>query len=342
MTVESPAGPPELEAARLLLSRMGIDPKDLVETAVERPPVPTFEEYIPAVAKTLTKESARVYGTYWKQILLRWGQRHLDEVTASDIQAMLEYIKTNALERRTSRGGRSAGETFIASIRCIYRHAEKDALIDERANPARKVTKPRRLPSNRRALPDARLEDVNRVASTTGNDPELDSLLIRLHLETAIRRGGALNLRLKDLDRSQCLIHVREKGGTDRWQPVSPTLMTHLLAHAEQRGATDPVGPLLRFASGRPLTKRRYDSLWERIRGHLSWADSQMVSTHWLRHTTLTWVERNFGFAIAHTYAGHTAESDNATATYVKASIEDIATALAALTGEPHPLAIAA
>jgi hypothetical protein len=24
------------------------------------------------------------------------------------------------------------------------------------------------------------------------------------------------------------------------------------------------------------------------------------------RHTTLTWVERNFGFAIAHAYAGHT------------------------------------
>jgi hypothetical protein len=33
---------------------------------------------------------------------------------------------------------------------------------------------------------------------------------------------------------------------------------------------------------------------------------TQQISTHWLRHTTLTWVERNFGYAIARAYAGHT------------------------------------
>ena len=27
---------------------------------------------------------------------------------------------------------------------------------------------------------------------------------------------------------------------------------------------------------------------------------------HWIRHTTLTWVERNFGYAVARAYAGHT------------------------------------
>ena len=70
---------------------------------------------------------------------------------------------------------------------------------------------------------------------------------------------------------------------------------------------------------------------------------TQQISTHWLRHTTLTWVERNFGYAVAHAYAGHT---DNAghnnggtTATYVTADITEVATALAALTDEPHPLA---
>ncbi len=57
-------------------------------------------------------------------------------------------------------------------------------------------------------------------------------------------------------------------------------------------------------------------------------------------HTTLTWVERNFGYAVARAYAGH-AESGNAgtTATYVRANLPEVATALAALTGEPHPLA---
>ncbi len=50
-------------------------------------------------------------------------------------------------------------------------------------------------------------------------------------------------------------------------------------------------------------------------------------------------VERSFGFATAHAYAGHTDTRDDATSTYVRADITDVATALATLTGEPHPLA---
>ena len=49
--------------------------------------------------------------------------------------------------------------------------------------------------------------------------------MLRLHTETACRRAGALALRPDDLDPDQCLIRLREKGETVRWQPVSPTLM---------------------------------------------------------------------------------------------------------------------
>jgi integrase/recombinase XerC len=101
-------------------------------------------------------------------------------------------------------------------------------------------------------------------------------------------------------------------------------------------------GRLLRYADGRPVTYRRYDGLWVRIGRHLPWARTQQISTHWLRHTTLTWVERNFGFAVAHAYAGHTdgaGDTGSATSTYVRATLTEVATALAALTGEPHPLA---
>lgn len=67
---------------------------------------------------------------------------------------------------------------------------------------------------------------------------------------------------------------------------------------------------------------------------------AQQVSTHWLRHTTLTWVERHFGYAVARAYAGHTGRNDaGTTSTYVRADIDEVAAALAALTGEPHPLA---
>ncbi len=314
----------ELDAARMLLARMGLSPADLLAAPQVRPPVPTFAEYIPLVSAAVTDGTRRVYSSYWNRILEHWGHRHLDEPTPSQIKQLVEHVKVNVVARRNARGGRSTGEHLIAALRCLYRHAQDDGLIDPADNPASKVAKPRRLPSTRRAVADTRLGEINHTAATTGNDPVLDSLLLRLHTETACRRGGALALRPQDLDPAQCLIFLREKGETVRWQPVSPTLMAHLQHHAGQRHAP-PTGQLLRYANGRPITTRRYDHLWTRLGKHLPWVTTQQISTHWLRHTTLTWVERNFGYAIAR--AGHTDSGGDAgtTTTYVRASVQEVA-----------------
>src|SRR5262249_42742336 len=176
---------------------------------------------------------------YWNRAVEAWGPTPLTEISASDISRLSEQVKASVVERRNSRGGRSASEHMIAALRCIYRYAVADGIITEAENPAMRVRKPRRLPSTRRALPDNRLEELNRVAACTGNDPALDTLLLRLHLETGCRRGGALALTPQDLDTEQCLIQLREKGGTVRWQPVSPTLMSHLLAHGDSRGGLE-------------------------------------------------------------------------------------------------------
>jgi hypothetical protein len=119
--------------------------------------------------------------------------------------------------------------------------------------------------------------------------------------------------------------------------------MGRLVEHGQDRHAS-PDGQLLRYASGHPITYRRYDHLWIRIGRHLPWVRTQQISMHWIRRTTLTWVERNFGFAVAEAYAGHEdnrrgSRSMGAMATYVRAGLPEVATALAALTGEPHPLA---
>jgi integrase len=322
-----------------MLERMGISPADLLDVAPARPAAPTFAEYVPVVAAAVSPGTRRVYGSYWNRVVQAWGERRIDEPVPSEIEQLRTKIQTNVVARRNARGGRLAAEHLVASLRCLYRRAVADGWIREADNPAVKVDKPRRLPSTRRAIGDARLAEINEVAATTGDDPGLDTLLIRLHTETACRRGGVLSLRPRDLDPDQCLIFLREKGGTSRWQPVSPTMMRHLLAHHEERGGGDRHGPLLRYRDGRPLTYRRYDSLWARIGQHLRWVHTQQISTHWLRHTTLTWVERTFGHAVAKAYAAHT-DSDNAgaTGTYVRASVQEVAQALAALTGEEHPL----
>jgi site-specific recombinase XerD len=331
--------PAELDAARMLLARMGITPEQLLLATPRPTALPTFNEYVERVSAAVTSGTRRVYVTYWRRIRDVWGDRRLDEPTPLEIKQLVERTKDQIVVRRGSRGGRTAAEHLISALRCIYRHAVADGLIAESDNPAVRVAKPRRLASTRRALQEAQLAKINEVAARTGNDPELDTLLLRLHTETACRRGGALALRPCDLDPAQCLIRLHEKGETVRWQPVSPTLMRQLLSHIDERGTGDPNGQLLRYRNRKPITTRRYDYLWSRLGKHLPWVATQQVTTHWLRHTTLTWVERNVSYAVARAYAGHSGKNDaGTTSTYVRADVYEVAEALAALTGEPHPL----
>jgi integrase/recombinase XerC len=330
----------DVEVVRVLLARMGITPEQLLsaERTADRY-MPTFGEYVEQVSNAVPEATQRAYGTYWRRIVDAWGGRRINEPTPLEIRQLCETQRSSVVTRKNSRGGRSATEHLISALRCLYRHAVADGLISEADNPALKVPKPRRLASTRHAIPDSRLAEIVETVASTGNDPELDSLIVRLHTETACRRGGALALRPCDLDADQCLVFLREKGGTARWQPVSRTLMRHLLVHGQARGS-EPEGQLLRYRSGRSITARRYDHIWARIGKHLPWVAAQQVTIHWLRHTTLTWVERHFGYAVARAYAGHTGKSDaGTTTTYIRADLHEVAAALAALTGEPHPLA---
>jgi len=297
--------PDEIKAARMLLDKMGINPADLIHAPADPRGVPTFAEYIPRVSGVVSSGTRRVYGSYWNRVVQAWGSTPITDVTASDIGQLAEHVKATVVTRRNARGGRGAAEHLIAALRCLYKHAVADGILTENENPAARVPKPRRLRSTRRALPDGRLEELLRVAATTGDDRALDALLLRLHTETACRRGGALALMPEDLDAEHCLIRLHEKGETVRWQPVSPTMMSHLLAHGESRGGLASGRPLLRYANGKPISSRRYDYLWQRLGRQLPWVATQQVSMHWIRHITLTWVERHFGFDTAQAYAGH-------------------------------------
>lgn len=110
----------DLDAARLLLARMGLSARDLLDTAPTRPPVPTFAEYVPVVAAAVGNGTRRVYGSYWNRILDHWADRRLDDPTPSEIKQLVEHVKHNVVARRNARGGRSAGEHLVAALRCLY------------------------------------------------------------------------------------------------------------------------------------------------------------------------------------------------------------------------------
>lgn len=327
-------------AVRLIAERLDLNPQDLgLDVADPVKTVPTFREYIVKLRKALPPTTVHSYNPYWRVIETAWGERHLDEPTATEIDELVRLHRSHAMARRNSRGGRGAAQHMVGAFRSIYSNAERDGIPTP--NPARRVAKPRRVRSPRHALTRDQVLQLGHIASTTGNDIELDALIIRLHIETACRRSGALRLGLDDLDVDDCLIKLREKGDTVRWQPVSPLLMQRLLEHAINRGGRETTDQVLRYRDGRPITTSRYDYLTNRIQEHLPWAARLQVSAHWVRHTTLTFVERQCGPAVAHAYAGHADSAGllGTTGIYTKASIVEVAEALVALTGQPHPLA---
>ena len=128
-----------VDAALLVLKSMGLSLDDLTGASSNRPPVPTFAEYVPVVSATVTDGTRKAYGSYWNRIVGQWGTRRLDEPTPSEIKQLAAYVKANAVQRRNSRGGHNAAENLISALRCLYNRAVDDGLIAEQGNPARKV-----------------------------------------------------------------------------------------------------------------------------------------------------------------------------------------------------------
>ena len=52
----------DIDAAWLLLARLGVSPADLLAVAEDRAPAPTFAEYIPVVRAAVAEGTRRVYG----------------------------------------------------------------------------------------------------------------------------------------------------------------------------------------------------------------------------------------------------------------------------------------
>ena len=113
---------------------MGLTPGDLVAAPTDQPPPrpspSTSRSYPPPVSDGCR----RAYGSYWNRVIEHWGEPRLDELTPSEIRQLVQHVQANVVPRRNARGGRSAAEHLIAALRCLYKHAEEDGLI----NPADK------------------------------------------------------------------------------------------------------------------------------------------------------------------------------------------------------------
>lgn len=319
--------------AEAVARRLGLDERTTVVGA--RSGVPTLAGHVAAIEPTFTPATAATYRPYWRLAVAQYGDWRLTELGINELHAVVEAATARARSSRAGSTGQASRETCIAALRALYRRAVDAGTVT--TNPAASLTKPRRPRPRRRALDETEQAELIDVVRATSSDPGLDLLLVRFHLQTGARRSGALTLRRNDIDERRATIWLTEKGGV-REQPVSPGLVEAVVRHHRERqpdGADDLV---FRRRDGDPITARDYDRLFADARAVLPWASRTPVSAHVLRHTAITAIARIGGYPVAQAFAGHSAAT--VTGRYLHATPAEVATAVAVMTGERHPLAL--
>lgn len=307
---------------------------------------PTVAELEPDVRAACSEKSLPTYGRHFTRLVDRLGDQPVTAITANDLCALRDETIAEAartkIEQAERKGrplrsyehdahGRGAGENAVRAYRFFFKFARKAKHVSD--NVAMDVEVPKRLPAPERPLVPWELEDVATVWCTTGNDPELDTMMFEFHRKTAARREGGLNLRLGDLDERRGAITLTEKFGKTRDLPYDVAGLERLRRFAISRGATSSSDHVFRSKRGTKISRKRYETIYDRLDEHTTWTERLDLGVHWIRHTTLDDVRTVAGERVAAAYAGHEDTSGDTIARYTKVTFEELAAAFEAIFG---------
>lgn len=325
---------------------------EYMQHELERPGARIQEDGTMRIKDTTTY---RTYDTNWKRLEAKHSNLAIDDLNKKIVKdfcfdAMQLAKATHAKNRKLrEEKGLSVKEEdchqaynrALDTVATIVRHAIENGLIT--VSPLVGIKRKPLSEGDRHGLTQEQVEELFDATLNGGNDPALDYLIIWSILELACRSGGILHMQLGDIDTEHQTIRVREKLGKSRKQPVTRALAETLVAFASERGAKSSSDPVFYFhrkgpGQGRPLSRKRYETLWSRIAKELPWVAEKRVSNHWIRHTTLSWLDRaGTPETVVSKYAGH--GSANVTQRYTKVRLEEISRAHERLFGKVHPLA---
>ena len=293
-----------LTVLRALLAAGAIDRQDL-EMALgpdAARKVPTHREFVAHAEAACTPGSLRTYRTTFRRLVAAYGEEPVDAVSPTQLRTLALRVRHDAAAQG---GGTGVGaeEGFIRGARRFYALVKANG--HRSTNPAEEVPYSRRSARVRRALAGAELEQVYETVRSTSHDPALDLLLLDFHRDTACRQGGATALRIRDLNLQRGSVLLREKGSTERESPCARDIIIRITARWQDRTPDPDDDAAFRYVDGSPLTRRRYNTLFGKVHRQLPWAKRLGVSSHWLRHSTLTDVANATNARIASAYAGH-------------------------------------
>jgi integrase len=259
------------------------------------------------------------YAKSLRRVILWAGDDNAGTLRPSDVTGWALHAGSEARTDAKARHGVGAQEAIIFAIRAAFGGAIASGLV--RHNPACKVSLPHRRPSRRGALSADQLAQVHSTLLADSRDPELDDLVFGFLRETGCRRQGAIRWSQDDLAPATRAVRLVEKYTKPRWVPVSARLVDRLVSHTALRH--DGCNLVLHRRDGGHLNDTWFEGFAWCIQ-NLAWAGELGVSAHWIRHTTITDIERIAGVQVAAAYAGHADGNLGVTGTYTKASPEEL------------------
>lgn len=296
----------------------------------------------------------RTYDTTWRRLEAKFGETPVRDLSEKHVTGIALLAQSSAVEKLNAKNSKRMARGFaaipgagivgynraLAALSVFFNYAMEKKFIEE--NPMTLVDYLPEPEAKRGRMTANEVDELLHAAITGGDDPILDHTFLWTLLETAARVGGLLNLQLQDINMKKQTIMLYEKGGKYREQPVTLELANALTELATSRGATLPTDSVFRYRvgsklSGCPMTSRRVDTIWKRLRNELPWVEERRISSHVIRHTTLTFVDRFVSPTVARRYAGHGRR--DVTETYTQADGDEVAGALEVVFGRPHPLA---
>lgn len=301
---------------------------------------------MPEVRAAVPEPSQRTYFSALRVIERELGQVPLADVTSLQLRRLRDEVERHTgahiVDRAEQRGralhsydprsyGQGAASNLVMASRFFFRYAMDAGWVS--SSPAASVSPPRRHPSLRRPLSPEELEEVWRLGTTTGMDTELDRHILSFLRHTACRRSGLLTLTRDGVDVRRGTVRLTEKYADTRFLPLGRVLATELLDFSASRGGFRPGDSVFRYRTGSPLTRRRFNSLFDRIDRHSSFTEALDVSAHWIRHTTLADIAAASDLRVAAAYAGHTPDELGVIGRYTQVTFQDLSDAYESVFG---------
>ncbi|MGB8652632.1 MAG: site-specific integrase [Mycobacteriales bacterium] len=336
--------------ARMPFDPFAFDPttvelEDLPLAALHTPEIPI--DLAIAVWRVVRRDSpsASTWSTGLKRLSRYRGHVPLGGLSAAMVEADLKVVHREWRERRQRQwvrinlirdprerrrridrynaigraDGLGAQENYRNALRSLYL---LHSAIPGVGKPTEGVVLRKRGLSSRRALDSHEMVAMYNAA-LSDRDAELSLLVLDISRETAARRASLIGLNIEDIDLASGVTVLRTKGGKSYQVLLSCDVVMRILARARRLGwegellqdydsqkpDSRATAALVR-ANGTRLTCRWFDEFFARVRKDAGARVPAAVSHHWLRHTTLTQIERVAGPSAASQWAGHLVKND--------------------------------